>query len=188
MKRRLARCLTGLSLALLVPVAALWVRSYGVTDQVQYGYYRTGENGPTLYWHVIGRVGRGGAVVGFVYSRVPYHPTAGGPAPLGWTHETSPPEKANYDYAHFAGFGWRTEASFSAPGHHYRDGDVAFPLAFPTFLLALPGAVMVLRRMLRPYPPGHCRRCGYDLRATPGRCPECGTPAEGARHGDRTYV
>jgi len=61
-------------------------------------------------------------------------------------------------------------------------------LSVPSWFLvvlfaAVPLRWFVLRRRRATRPPGACATCGYDLRATPDRCPECGSvpqPIEGA--------
>lgn len=50
------------------------------------------------------------------------------------------------------------------------------PLWLATALFGLAPAWVILRKVLskRRFAPGKCQNCGYDLRATPDRCPECG--------------
>ena len=53
---------------------------------------------------------------------------------------------------------------------------MGLPLIVP---LVLPALWLVRRRLRRTRDAGLCLRCGYDLRATPDRCPECGTETAG---------
>jgi hypothetical protein len=61
---------------------------------------------------------------------------------------------------------------------------VLFPHWLPLVPVGAPAACWAWRRWTsrRWRRRGACRRCGYDLRATPGRCPECGAPHEVLPH------
>lgn len=89
--------------------------------------------------------------------------------------------------------GMRADATFGLPQYppspRYLEVRViprsagADSLALPLWLILLPPLAMLTRsavrsiRRRRRHATGTCPSCGYDLRATPGRCPECGTVA-----------
>jgi len=58
-------------------------------------------------------------------------------------------------------------------GQHASGSKVGIPLWFVAFVAVIPSAFWFKSR--RAPQNGLCEVCGYDLRATPERCPECGT-------------
>lgn len=66
---------------------------------------------------------------------------------------------------------WRTADKVGLLAKAAHVGTVPPLLLFPLLLLALLCVVLRRRRA------GHCPACGYDLRASPLRCPECGAVA-----------
>lgn len=69
--------------------------------------------------------------------------------------------------ARFFGFEW--DRSFGG-------NTVLIPLWFPVLLFGATGIVVLFQNTRKEFARGMCRECGYDLRASKDRCPECGTP------------
>lgn len=63
----------------------------------------------------------------------------------------------------------------------FSDRGIDIELGLGWVFVPLPAALLIAscRRRAKP-PPGHCKKCGYDLTGTSsGRCPECGSAAVG---------
>ena len=75
-------------------------------------------------------------------------------------------------------FSWELEGKVLADGKPFTRVKVGFPHGLLLVVFA-PGASWPLLHWLRQrrrVKRGRCVNCGYDLRASPERCPECGTP------------
>jgi hypothetical protein len=177
-------CFTGLSLLLCVATAALWVRSYFVTDRLFRQSFK--EMGDPTYWTQDAvEAGRGGA--GFArivqtldwYGGTPYGDMVlklQGRAPF---HGVAPPQYPQLTFrpgkALVLGFGFERYVS-RPPARLVAIHALVVPLWCPFLVFVSVPAVRTWRwRRRRQRLRGRlCPACGYDLRATPERCPECG--------------
>jgi hypothetical protein len=194
MRRRLHNLLTLLSLLLFVAVTALWVRSYAKIGII---YYCSDERDGT--WDRRFRIGahseRGGCALLFedvtseeafarwwdrrhmaqdwTGRRKSFH--YGSPAPA-----TRYPIRDASDPSPWTRLGFQARRRFDdRPVQKLHDVEVTFPHWVAASATALLPVSWLYRRwrMAGRSGGGICRGCGYDLRATPARCPECGTDA-----------
>lgn len=187
--RIIYRLLSGLSILLLLATAGIWVRSYWVSDRLDWeGWSRN----RTLVHQITVRCSRGG--LQFVSSDcesfplnpsdLPHfereseaavrYPTFAASVRLATLGECRINGTAGFEIARTSNWGlWEDGDPF------IRASSVTLPLWFLMLLFGMVPAHFLVRfgrgRIARRRGRGCCAECGYDLRAAPGRCPECGT-------------
>lgn len=180
MRRIAFRIALSLWLLSVAASAVLWLRSYRVSDIARW----TGSQGRTLGL----QSSRGQLMAGSV--RVippPVGSSASGVSPFwspGWSFESTSTTDLNEPFPWAVGLDLRL-ARFRiisvTVGSVIQTRGIAVPFWFIVLLEGLP-FLMVLRRRRRArlIRLRMCLQCGYDLRASAARCPECGTPIPAA--------
>ena len=175
MKHRLLNFLTALSLLVCVALVVSWAPSFRRSHWVSWVRQDAPGSGFTACKLMISYGGLEASVTRFpVHDRV----MAQDFGPLGLHYERDQPWRRSENPLYF---GAGRHVLRSTHGGVIRWAVV--PLWAPAALAAAPTAVRVAsrarrRRRFRRRDRGLCPDCGYDLRATPERCPECGAVAE----------
>ena len=154
MKRRLFTILAALSLLLFVAVVVLWVRSFRSNDLIAH-FDASGR-----WWWVSSNASGLHVVnqrVGYVHGES-----------ISWVHK----QFLWFRYSR-GEFTDGTCPSWSVP--HWLPAILLLALSRP-LLIRIRSSCQRRSRLHS----GLCPSCGYDLRATPERCPECGTVATGS--------
>lgn len=170
-------CLTTFSLLVLISLSILWLRSYRHTDRLT-SVSTTGQK--SLYSR------QGHLVLNYLHADWSNQPASR----FGIKYDRDTPAPPSEDLmvrlllctSRGVTESFHERAGFALYQRNRPDG-VQYVIAVAPFwalaaasgLLPLGWTVQRLRRRFFSRPvPGCCERCGYDLRATPQRCPECG--------------
>lgn len=170
--KRLFRILAAVALllffTLLIASTALWIRSYSMGEQISWrtdtnSWFVTSAHGSFMVLVAPGDLmaERGSRWAHVTMPPFPTLPTTGlvmKPLFLGIQTGTGDPFQA----APFS--------VFAMPWWHITI--VSFLMTFP-----LTRFLLTTRRRKKRLQKGLCPKCGYDLRATPTQCPECGAIA-----------
>jgi hypothetical protein len=163
MKRRLRNICSAVSLLLSIVLVVLWVRSYYIEDV--WDRYREG-------WEVVKICG--GVVE--LYRN---------PISLGVAQDW---EHASWNYACWRsgeslwgkfGFSYDEDCVRLGPGTFEERSRSRISFLIPVLLTLVMPAVSIIRHIgrRRRLLGSLCGSCGYDMRGTPQRCPECGEVA-----------
>jgi hypothetical protein len=160
-KRHVFNVLAAVSLVLCVGTVVMWVLGYASNQFIYYvndagsrRCYIEVSNGDIAFQSMAERMG---AAAGFAYIY------AGSRTDM----------RGDFDNKRA---GWRIGgfAVASIPDPRGTWFWLMMPAWFVALVLAAPSAIWLVRSK-RMHVAGFCRKCGYDMRATPDRCPECGT-------------
>jgi hypothetical protein len=184
---RIRASTAALSVAVCLAIAAgaMWVRSLSTADAWPLFVHRSGVQVQSWDGRVFcsavemrgfapGSMARLslGVLNGSASSNLPVLPSGGGmrlSADLGF-----------YAGGVRNGFGFgRSEAIITPGTAFFRARVIAIPYWVLVATPLLIGAAAAKLGSRRRHAAGMCRKCGYDLRATPDRCPECGTIPSG---------